>query len=307
MKVSDYISLVLYTFNDQSIINESLNRIINSLKSNFKNFEIIIINDFSSDSTLSICRKIKVENNEYSIKIINLSRKHGVEKCINVGVNYSMGDFVIEFDDPRLSFDDKLILNLYNKSTEGYDIVSLKSGKNRNFYSNMFYFILNKFFTENINEKFETEYCYILSRRAINSMSLINNRIKYRKVLHPTLGFEKTSLFTEKKLNIKSSQSFEEKLTLFLDVLFTSTNFAIKINVYLTLFFLISTIMVSLFSLYQYFFNESIVQGWTTTILYLSLSFFGVFLILSIISRLLSIILTEVGSIPNFTIKNIDK
>ena len=64
MKVSDYISLVLYTFNDQSIINESLNRIINSLKSNFKNFEIIIINDFSSDSTLSICRKIKVENNE---------------------------------------------------------------------------------------------------------------------------------------------------------------------------------------------------------------------------------------------------
>ena len=305
MKVSDYISLVLYTFNDQSIINESLNRIINSLKSNFKNFEIIIINDFSSDSTLSICKKIKLENNEYSIKIINLSRKHGIEKCINVGVNYSIGDFVIEFDDPRLSFDDELILNLYNKSTEGYDIVSLKSGKNRNFYSNIFYFILNKFI--NINEKFETEYCYILSRRAINSMSLINNRIKYRKVLHPTLGFEKTSLYTDKKLNIKSSQSFEEKFTLFLDVLFTSTNFAIKINIYLTLFFLISTIMVSLFSLYQYFFNKSVVQGWTTTILYLSLSFFGVFLILSIISRLLSIILTEVGSIPNFTIKNIDK
>ena len=305
MKVSDYISLVLYTFNDESIINESLNRIINSLKSNFKNFEIIIINDFSSDSTLSICKKIKLENNEYSIKIINLSRKHGIEKCINVGVNYSIGDFVIEFDDPRLSFDDELILNLYNKSTEGYDIVSLKSGKNRNFYSNMFYFILNKFI--NINEKFETEYCYILSRRAINSMSLINNRIKYRKVLHPTLGFEKTSLYTDKKLNIKSSQSFEEKFTLFLDVLFTSTNFAIKINIYLNLFFLISTIMVSLFSLYQYFFNKSVVQGWTTTILYLSLSFFGVFLILSIISRLLSIILTEVGSIPNFTIKNIDK
>ena len=307
MKVSDYISLVLYTFNDQSIINESLNRIINSLKSNFKNFEIIIINDFSSDNTLSICNKFKLENNEYSIKIINLSRKHGIEKCINVGVNYSIGDFVIEFDDPSLSFEDELILNLYNKSCEGYDIVSLKSENNRNFYSNIFYFILNKFIDKNVNEKLQTEYCYILSRRAINSMSLINNRIKYRKVLHPTLGFEKTSLYTDKNLNIKSSQSFEEKIELFLDVIFTSTNFAIKINIYLTLFFLVCTITVSLFSLYQYFFNESIVQGWTTTILYLSLSFFGVFLILSIISRLLSIILTEVGSIPNVTIKNINK
>jgi dolichol-phosphate mannosyltransferase len=67
------------------------------------------------------------------------------------------------------------------------------------------------------------------------------------------------------------------------------------------------SIFISFYSIYQYLYNEKVVAGWTTVMLFVSFSFSGIFIVLSIINKYLSTVIKEIGSMPRFTIESIDK
>jgi glycosyltransferase involved in cell wall biosynthesis len=305
MKDQEFISLVLYTYNNQSVISDTLRRLLNFINARFLNFEIIVVNDASNDDTKKEIKKFIKENQNSGITLINLSFKHGLETAICVGVDFSVGDFVIELDSPLLSFNENAIFNLYEKSCEGFDIVSLKSEKNRDSSSTFFYFLLNHFSPSKI--EYDTEICSILTRRAVNAISKIKDKTKYRKILHNYSGYTKGSLTIDLDRKIKSSAGFSEKVKMASDILFSFTDIGYKINMYMTILFLAISIFIGSYSIYQFLFNEKVVAGWTTIMLFISFSFSGVFVVLSIIIKYFSIVIKEIRTMPQYTIESIDK
>jgi glycosyltransferase involved in cell wall biosynthesis len=305
MKEQEFLSVVLYTYNNQSVIAESLGRILNFLNSKFLNFEIIVVNDASNDDTKIVLKKFINENDNSKITIINLSSKHGLETSICVGVDFSVGDFVVEIDSPILSFNENVIFDLYEKACMGFDIVSLKPKRNRNLNSTFFYFLLNYFSVTRI--EYDTEICCILTRRAINEISKIKDKTKYRKILHNYSGYTKGSLIIDLDCQIKSEAIFSERVKMASDILFSFTNIGYKINIYLTIFFIAISIFIASYSVYQYFFNEKIVAGWTTIMLFLSFSFSGVFVVLSIMNKYFSLVLKEIRTMPQYNIESIER
>ncbi len=48
---------------------------------------------------------------------------HGLEASMNAGIDLSIGDFVFEFDSCFMDFDPDVIMQVYRKSLQGFDIV----------------------------------------------------------------------------------------------------------------------------------------------------------------------------------------
>lgn len=91
----DYaVSVIIPVYNAESYIEETLKSVINQ---DFKNFEIIIVNDGSTDSSLNIIENI-LNDSHIPNKIINQENK-GVSQARNIGLENAQGEYIIFVDD----------------------------------------------------------------------------------------------------------------------------------------------------------------------------------------------------------------
>lgn len=97
--IKDLISLIIPTFNRYEFVLERLEEIKNQT---YKNWELIIVNDGSTDKTNTL-----TETNK--IKIINLKQNSGtVTIPRNIGITHSNGEFIAHIDDDVINMNDKL-------------------------------------------------------------------------------------------------------------------------------------------------------------------------------------------------------
>ena len=96
------ISVIIPIYNSEKTINYCVNSIINQT---YKNLEIILINDGSTDSSLELCKNFKDD------RIIIIDKPNGgVSSCRNIGIERASGDYISFIDS-----DDYLELNTYEK------------------------------------------------------------------------------------------------------------------------------------------------------------------------------------------------
>ena len=111
--MNDKISVILPVYNVEEYLRKCINSILNQT---YKNFELIIINDGSTDNCPSICDEYK--NIDNRIQVIHQENK-GLSVARNVGIDLSKGKY-ITFIDSDDYIDSKYIEILYNLITE-YD------------------------------------------------------------------------------------------------------------------------------------------------------------------------------------------
>lgn len=86
------VSIVIPVYNGESVIERCVNHI---LKQSFQSFEIIIVNDGSSDNTEFLCKKfVEIDSR---IHLIN-KENEGVSKTRNRGIKEAKGEFVLFID-----------------------------------------------------------------------------------------------------------------------------------------------------------------------------------------------------------------
>ncbi len=88
------ISVILCTYNRKDF----LTRMLNSVQAQtFKNFELILINNGSTDGTNEICERYAKEDER--INLITLDVNEGAAKARNVGIDNAKGDYILMIDD----------------------------------------------------------------------------------------------------------------------------------------------------------------------------------------------------------------
>lgn len=88
------VSIIMPTYNRGNIIKEAISKIISQ---SYKNIELIIINDCSTDDTINILNKIA--ESDYRIKIINNEKNIKLVKSLNEGIKKSSGKYIARADD----------------------------------------------------------------------------------------------------------------------------------------------------------------------------------------------------------------
>lgn len=86
------ISIIIPAFNVENFIFHCINSIISQ---SYKHFEILIINDGSTDSTMNLCQKLVEKDNR--IRLINILNQ-GVSNARNIGIDLSGGEYIMFVD-----------------------------------------------------------------------------------------------------------------------------------------------------------------------------------------------------------------
>lgn len=143
MKASHYLSVIVPVYNEEEnvpLLHENICRVLS--KQNFT-YEVIYVDDGSSDSTFSQLRL--VAENDSSVQVVRLRRNFGQTAAIAAGVAHSTGD-VLVFMDGDLQNDPIDIPRMLAKLDEGYDVVSgwRKNRKDARFSRKLPSFLANK-------------------------------------------------------------------------------------------------------------------------------------------------------------------
>lgn len=105
------ISIIIPVFNSEGFLHECLDSLVNQT---FKDFEIICVNDGSTDSSLKILENYAQKDSRF--KIIT-QENQGAGSARNNGLKYAKGEFV-QFLDCDDYFEQTLLEDLYNKAKD---------------------------------------------------------------------------------------------------------------------------------------------------------------------------------------------
>ena len=305
-KEKNFISAVIYVHNNQDTIDYFLKKISEVLAENFEKFEIICVNDNSTDESIKI---IKTASNALSgcvLSIVNMSFYQGKEAAMNAGTDLAIGDFVFEFDNNIVDYNLSMVMDVYNHSIKGHDIVAA-SNSGKRLTSNLFYMLFNR--GSNTQYKLGSETFRVLSRRAINRIQIMSKTIPYRKALYANCGLKFNTMKYKPVALYKISDSkqqhrMRQDTALSALILFTDT--AYKLTIYMTGLMMLTTLGGVIYTIVVYISNRP-VAGYTTTMLILSGGFFGVFAILAIIVKYLSILVDLVFKRQKYILESIEK
>lgn len=304
-KEKNFISAVVYVHNNEKTVKDFLLKINKALSDVFAKYEIICVNDNSFDDSAEIIKSIKDSELHCPLTLVNMSFHQGIEMSMNAGVDLAIGDFVYEFDSVCFDFEEKTIADVYFHSLKGFDIVSAVSDSKKPAASKMFYRLFNK--NARAQYKIESESFRILSRRAINRVHSLSKTIPYRKALYANCGLKIDSLrykSTDKGAKRKSSETSKFKTAT--DTLILFTNIGYKCSMVLTLLMILATIGIGIYTIVVYITGQP-VPGFTTTMLVLTGAFFGVFALLTIIIKYLSLLVDLIFKKQKYIIESIEK
>jgi len=306
-KEKNFVSAIVYVHNAENRIERFLSTVINVLERHFEHSEIICVNDSSSDDSLSVIKKVSQKATTTSVSVVNMSYFHGLEVAMNAGMDLSIGDFVFEFDNTILDFSDDEIISVYKRSLQGYDIVSAVPDKAEKLTSKLFYSIFDRFTDQSY--EMHTESFRILSRRVINRISSMNKTVPYRKAIYASQGLKTDALKYKTIVGSDYKQDKAEKnyrSGLAIDSLILFTEIGYRFSITMTAIMMLMSIFMVIYSIII-FMTANPVAGWTTTILFLSVAFFGLFGMLTIIIKYLQLLVNLVFKRKHYSFEGIEK
>lgn len=113
------VSVIIPILNEDGNIGVLVQRVITVLEK-YPNYELLFVDDGSTDDTLNIIRKLREQNRK--IHYLSFSRNFGHQNALRAGLDFATGDCVISMDGD-LQHPPELIPKLVEKWREGCDVV----------------------------------------------------------------------------------------------------------------------------------------------------------------------------------------
>ena len=307
-KEKKFISLVVYLHNVEKEVVPFFEKVVPVFEEKFEQYEVVCVDDGCTDGTIGVLKEYLEEHKlSVMVNIVHMSFYHGLESAMNAGRDLAIGDFIYEFDTVYVDYDTKLLEQVYDKLLEGNDIVAAGTKGAIPLTSKIFYSLYNK--TSRGNAKIGPETFRIVSRRAINRVKSIGQYIPYRKAVYSNCGLNTATILYEptQKASCKRNGSGEERAALALDSFIYFTNALERISATISGLFLCISIGMGVYLIKEYVSGQTVVEGWLSTMGFLSLGFFGVFVLLTIILKYLSVVLNLIFKQQRYLVSDIEK
>jgi dolichol-phosphate mannosyltransferase len=231
-----------------------------------------------------------------------MSRHQGLELSMNAGVDLAIGDLIFEFDAIDATFDEELMMNAFNKSLAGHDIVSAVPRKVHGLFSRLFY----RVYAWGGGGEIGREGFRVVSRRALNRIKAASRYIPYRKALYAQSGLAAEKVYYNDNAHGRKGYS-GERMSLALESLILFTGTVQKISLFISLFFAFLALGIGVYIVTVYFGARRPIEGWTPIMGFLVLGFFGLFLLFSFVFEYLSVILNTVFIRQRYMVESIEK
>jgi len=214
------VSVVISFFNEEGSLPELISRLRAVFVQLPVHYELIFVNDASTDRSLAILQKMASESAQ--IKIITMSRRFGVSECVLAGLKYAKGDAAIYLD-ADLQDPPELIPKLIEKWLRGIDVVyTVRQSRDG---ESLFKLALTKQayrfvnFAADIGLPQEAGDYRLISRRVIDKLLTLEEKNPYLRGLVSWVGFRQEPVFYRREKRAAGSSHFPLFKNFFRDIL----------------------------------------------------------------------------------------
>ncbi|WP_284139004.1 glycosyltransferase family 2 protein [Virgibacillus sp. LDC-1] len=234
------ISIIIPCYNESAPLWDAyfeVNNILELLKEKYT-YEILFIDDGSSDNTLHIIKEIATTSD--AVKYISFTRNFGKESGMLAGLENASGDIVIIMD-ADLQHPPHLILDLINNYEEGYDQVIAKRTRkgekiSRKYITKIYYKLVNKLIDVELIDGIGD--FRLLSKKAVNYLLSMREYNRFSKGLFSWIGF-KTKIVeyeNQERVSGESKWKFGSLLNYAIDGITSFNSKPLRLIIYLGFF-----------------------------------------------------------------------
>lgn len=299
-KLNSFVSVVSLIEGDGDEIESYLQALHTHLDENFDDYEIVLIDQGLSSDNLTT----KLENlltTIPSVRYLKLAFPVHDDVALAAGLENAIGDFVVlhsEREDPV-----DCISNIVGQSLDGFDIVIGASAQNQTIGYKLIRPLIQRILKRigyNIPRNATGLRC--LSRRAVNAVTQSGRFHHKFYVRINNTGYPYTVFnYTQKNYNDRKRTLRKGIFQGLYLLIFNST----KPLRWMSGLGVLGSLMAFSFSLYSiaiHYFKETVIEGWTTTILFISMLFMIMFMILAFFGEYLGRLLNERNDLSDYTI-----
>jgi len=268
------LSVVIPVYQSEDSIEILCNRINDSLSAIKINYEIILVNDGSTDDSWPIIESLAKQ--KIQIHGINLSRNFGQHYAIAAGLEYVRGAWVVVMDcDLQDAPED--IPNLYKKAMEGWDmVIGLRVSRQDSYFkkisSRLFYTIFSYLTNTKIDNRIGNFGIY--SEKVIKSIKKLNEQNRSFGLFVQWVGYNKTYIEVKHELRTfgESSYTFIKLLSLATDSIVAHSNLLLINTVKLGILIAVFSFLIAFWLVIRFFIWNIPINGWTSVMVSIYLS-----------------------------------
>ncbi|MER0440773.1 glycosyltransferase family 2 protein [Emticicia sp. W12TSBA100-4] len=309
------ISIVIPIYNEEENLQNLYTRLTNAAPSWKEDYEIVLIDDGSRDSSLTMMR-VMAEKDSH-VRVIKLSRNFGHQPAISAGIQEAKGDAIIIMDGDLQDPPEELHRFL-DKWREGYEVVyAVRTKRKEGFFKKLAYSSFYRIMAaiSDIEIPLDSGDFCVMDRKVVNVLVHdMPEQIRFIRGMRAYAGFKQIGVTYERAERAAGEvkYTFKKLVQLALDGLFGFSSFPLRLSTYLGISIAIPSLIIGVFFLVHRLFGFKVfghTPEETPGLASLAVGMFflgGVMLtMLGIIGEYISRIYIEVKKRPFFVIDEI--
>jgi glycosyltransferase involved in cell wall biosynthesis len=299
------VTVITLLQNDSDLLDEFVEEITAALKIQFPYYEILLVDNCSTDDTEQRVRASQVSHP--NIHYMRLSRRYDTETAYAAGLENSLGDYVVVMD---LRHDPPSDVSRLLAAAEGHEVViGERIGEPR---PNLIYGIAESVFYKVANACLpfpltpNASYFRCLSRQVVNSITRIRNKSRYLKYLNTIVGFRQTFVPYSRKPRRPGQTARHglfESIGSGMSLIVANSAVPLRVASFLGLTASLFSLLYLLYVLIVTLVKRQVAEGWVTTNGVSTVMFFLLFLILTILAEYVARLVEEVQDRPLYFIE----
>jgi polyisoprenyl-phosphate glycosyltransferase len=189
------LSVVIPCMNEQEVLGETNHRILAVLENASINFEVIYVDDGSTDATPDLLRELQAQDSR--VRVIRFARNFGHQIAITAGLEHASGDAVVIID-ADLQDPPQVILEFLAKWGDGYDVVyGVRTERNgetafKRWTAKFFYRFISRLSETRI--PLDTGDFRLMDRRVVDALLSMPERDRFVRGMVSWLGFSQVAV-----------------------------------------------------------------------------------------------------------------
>ena len=246
------ISIVIPIYNEEENLQNLYTRLTNAAPSWKEDYEIVLIDDGSRDSSLTMMR-VMAEKDSH-VRVIKLSRNFGHQPAISAGIQEAKGDAIIIMDGDLQDPPEELYRFL-DKWREGYEVVyAIRTKRKEGFFKKLAYSSFYRLMAaiSDIDIPLDSGDFCVMDRKVINVLVHdMPEQIRFIRGMRAYAGFKQIGVTYERAERAAGEVKFTFKklVQLALDGLFGFSSFPLRLSTYLGITIAIPSLIIGIFFL----------------------------------------------------------
>ena len=233
------ISVIVPVFNEEAVISEFYRRMTAVFESIAEQWEMVCVNDGSSDASLSML--LAMREQDARIKIVDFSRNFGQQLALTAGMDYAQGDAVVIID-ADLQDPPELIEDMIAKWREGYEVVYAVRADRRGesrfklWTANAFYRLLHRI--TDVEIPVNTGEFRLMDRQVVLAMRRLREQHRFMRGLSSWVGFRQIGIEYQRAERFAGDTKYplSKMLRLTLDAITSFSYIPLRLSTYFGFF-----------------------------------------------------------------------